>query len=236
MKTIIVEVGGLLSTLSARGVEKQLSKLIGVKKAEVNYVAGSATVVYDEKVVDLKTIKARVHKCGYHCAGEQMPKHVCVPEDPPVAAHAHGTHGERKVGEHKPDAMAREMGHGGGMDMKAMVRDMRNRFWVCLIFSIPIFIYSPMGGLFTPPAPPFGLDLNRWLFFLATIAVIWPSWPFFVAAWRALKNGVLNMAVLVVLSGVPAIYSVSVRPSCSRGFNSLKPSRCCWCSSCSVTG
>jgi len=209
MKTIIVEVGGLLSTLSARGVEKQLSKLIGVKKAEVNYVAGSATVVYDEKVVDLKTIKARVHKCGYHCAGEQMPKHVCVPEDPPVAAHAHGTHGERKVGEHKPDAMAREMGHGGGMDMKAMVRDMRNRFWVCLIFSIPIFIYSPMGGLFTPPAPPFGLDLNRWLFFLATIAVIWPSWPFFVAAWRALKNGVLNMAVLVVLSvGTGYLFSV----------------------------
>lgn len=57
-----------------------------------------------------------------------------------------------------------------------------------------------MGGLFTPPAPPFGLDLNAWLFLLATVAVIWPSWPFFVAAWRALRNGVLNMAVLVVLS------------------------------------
>jgi Cu2+-exporting ATPase len=57
-----------------------------------------------------------------------------------------------------------------------------------------------MGGMFTPPAPPFGLDLNLWLFVLASVAVIWPSWPFFVAAWRALKNGVLNMAVLVVLS------------------------------------
>ena len=57
-----------------------------------------------------------------------------------------------------------------------------------------------MGGLFTPPEPPFGLALNQWLFVLASIAIIWPSWPFFVAAWRALKNGVLNMAVLVVLS------------------------------------
>lgn len=47
MKTGIIEVGGLLSTLSARGVEKQLSKLPGVTKVEVNYVAGSATVVYD---------------------------------------------------------------------------------------------------------------------------------------------------------------------------------------------
>ena len=59
MKTSIVEVGGLLSVLSAQGVEKQLARLPGVKRAEVNYVAGSATVVYDESVIDLKTIKAK---------------------------------------------------------------------------------------------------------------------------------------------------------------------------------
>jgi len=93
--------------------------------------------------------------------------------------------------------------------MQAMVRDMRNRFWVCLIFSLPIFIYSPMGGMFEPPVPPFGLRLDLWLLLLASIAVLWPSWPFFVAAWRALKNGVLNMAVLVVLSvGTGYLFSV----------------------------
>ncbi len=210
MKTSILEVGGLLSVLSARGVEKQLAKLPGVGKVEVNYIAGSATVTYDEAAVDLKTIKARIHECGYHCAGEQLPKHVCEPGDPPgeaavVTMPGHAEHARVAVTEHAghagaKDEMAHEMGHGGGMDMQAMVRDMRNRFWVCLIFTIPIFIYSPMGGLFAPPAPPFGLDLDLWLFLLATIAVIWPSWPFFVAAWRALKNGVLNMAVLVVLS------------------------------------
>ena len=211
MKTVTIEAGDLLSALSARGVEKQLAKLTGVKKAEVNYVAGSATVVYDETAIDLKTLKAKVQECGYHCTGEMLPKHVCVPEDPPaaVAMAPHAEHGEHEVAqvhtehaEHakQKDAMAHEMGHGGGMDMQAMVRDMRNRFWVCLLFSIPIFIYSPMGGMFVPPEPPFGLPLNKWLFILATVAVIWPSWPFFVAAWRALKNGVLNMAVLVVLS------------------------------------
>lgn len=206
MKTSVIEVGGLVSVLSARGVEKQLSKLTGVKNVEVNYVASSATVVYDETITDLKRIKTKVHECGYHCAGERLPSHVCAPEDPPAVAAAPVTHaGHGKPAEHtvpagKADAMAHEMGHGGGMDMQTMVRDMRNRFWVCLIFTIPIFVYSPMGGLFAPPAPPFALDLNRWLFILATIAVIWPSWPFFVAAWRALRNGVLNMAVLVVLS------------------------------------
>jgi Cu2+-exporting ATPase len=103
--------------------------------------------------------------------------------------------------------MAHEMGHDGA-DLSAMVRDMRNRFWMCLIFAVPIFIYSPMG-LFTPPAPPFGVDLNIWLFVLASLAIIYPSWPFFVSAWRALKKGVLGMSALIVLSvGTGYLFSV----------------------------
>ena len=217
MKNTVVEIRGLLSALSARGVEKQLLRLPGIKKADVNYVTSSATVTYDEATVDIDAIDARIHECGYHCSGEWLPRHVCDQEGPQGkvgivsrSAHdGHSFHTDRNdavaPAEHAEhagakDEMAHEMGHGGSMDMQAMVRDMRNRFWVCLIFSLPIFIYSPMGGLFEPPAPPFGLRLDLWLFLLATIAVIWPSWPFFVAAVRELNNGVLNMAVLVVLS------------------------------------
>jgi len=193
-------------------------KLPGVHKAEVNYVAGSATVVYDETVTNIKRIKARVHECGYHCAGERLPKHICVPEDPPaataaIAPAAPAGHAREHAGHAAPagkaEAMAHEMGHGASMDAHSMARDMRNRFWVALAFTIPVFVYSPMGGMFTPPAPPFGLPLNIWLFLLASIAVIYPVWPFVVAAWRALKNGVLNMAVLVVLSvGTGYLFSV----------------------------
>ena len=118
----------------------------------------------------------------------------------PVAANhkGHATHG----GTSSPMSsdMAHEMGHSGNMDLPAMVRDMRNRFWICLIFAVPIFIYSPMGNLFSAPAPPFDLPLNQWLFGLASAAVLYPSWPFFVAAWRALLIGKLNMATLIVLS------------------------------------
>lgn len=45
MKTNVIGVSGMLSALSAHGVEKQLGKLRGVERAEVNYVSGSATVV-----------------------------------------------------------------------------------------------------------------------------------------------------------------------------------------------
>jgi Cu2+-exporting ATPase len=105
--------------------------------------------------------------------------------------------------------MAEEMGHGPGMDMKEMVRDMRNRFWICLVFTVPIFLYAPMGMQFPMPAPPFDLAMNQWLFLLASAAILYPSWPFFVSAWRGFQNGALNMATLVVLSvGTGYLFSV----------------------------
>lgn len=107
-----------------------------------------------------------------------------------------------------PAQMALEMGHSGN-DLAAMVRDMRNRFWICLIFTVPIFVYAPMGGFFEPPTPPFGLALNLWLFVFASAAIVYPSWPFFVSAWRALKAGTLGMAALIVLSvGTGYLFSV----------------------------
>ena len=127
----------------------------------------------------------------------------------PAAEHkgheGHAAHGAQPA---MSADMAHEMGHDGS-DMAAMVRDMRNRFWICLVFTVPIFVYAPMGGMFEPPAPPFGLDINLWLFFFASAAVLYPSWPFFVSAWRALLKGTLGMAALIVLSvGTGYLFSV----------------------------
>jgi P-type Cu2+ transporter len=106
------------------------------------------------------------------------------------------------------DDMAHEMGHSGS-DLGAMVRDMRNRFWICLVFTLPILVYAPMDGMWTAPAPPFGLDVNLWLFFFSSAAIVYPSRPFFVSAWRALKKGTLGMAAFIVLSvGTGYLFSV----------------------------
>ena len=127
----------------------------------------------------------------------------------PAANHAgHAGHAAPGAAPTMAADMAHEMGHNGG-DMGAMVRDMRNRFWICLVFTLPIFVYAPMGGMWPAPAPPFGLDLNLWLFFFASAAVLYPSWPFFVSAWRALMKGTLGMAALIVLSvGTGYLFSV----------------------------
>ena len=139
------------------------------------------------------------------------------PPTPPGAASAAKEHEGHKGHEgHKAPGtssamsadMAHEMGHSG-QDMDAMVRDMRNRFWICLVFTVPIFVYAPMGGMWQAPEPPFGLDLSLWLFFFASAAILYPSWPFFVSAWRALRKGVLGMAALIVLSvGTGYVFSV----------------------------
>ena len=119
---------------------------------------------------------------------------------------------------HKPDAMssdkaemAAEMGHGAGTDIEGMVSDMRNRLIVTLVLTIGIYLYAPMfvklTGLVLPI--PFGLSKDVLMFLLATPAVFYGGWVFYVGAWRALKHGVFNMAVLVSLS-VLAGYSFSV--------------------------
>ncbi len=205
MQAATFEVKGLFEALDHLGVERRIAAISGVQHAHANPASLSVTVHYDGNVTNERALREAIRDCGYHCRGEMVPTHVCkFSEADPHAAHAkHAAQPGAK------DEMAHEMGHGAGMDMAGMVRDMRNRFVVCLAFTIPLFLFAPMGLPISTPRPPFGIDLDVWLFVLASGAVLWPSWPFFVAAWRALKNGVLNMAVLVVLSvGTGYLFSV----------------------------
>lgn len=109
------------------------------------------------------------------------------------------------------EGMAHEMGHGGGMSMEGMVRDMRNRFYVTFLLAIPVFLYSPLfTDVFKIQLPlPLGLSNEILSFLLATPAVLYGGWIFYIGAWRGLQNRVLNMAVLVTLS-VLAGYIFSV--------------------------
>ena len=228
MKTSVIEVHALLSVFGVPGVEKRLREVPGVESATVNFALGSATVRYDETRLDIADIKAFVRQSAYHSvepagvASKGFPETPSrpapespsqpptastpdtqppAPESSPTTPAATGHEGQTAPGPQPamPAVMAHEMGHGA-KDLPAMVRDIRNRFWICLIFTVPIFVYAPMGCFFKPPSPPFGLSLNLWLFFFASAAILYPGWPFFVSAWRALSEGKLSMAVLVVLS------------------------------------
>ncbi len=220
MRTTTVDVTSFQTPLDPLVVEKRLRALPGVRDASANFASASATVVYDEAETDVETLRQAVRDCGFHCRGEVVPRHLCArgedtvaPESPRAPHHHEGgqadrpTKGKADAHDHADDMAA--MGHGPGMDMQAMARDMRNRFLVSLAFTVPIFFLAPMGMEFMRVAPPFGLPLEPVLFVLASGAILYPGWPFFIAAIRALRHGVLNMAVLVLLSvGTGYLFSV----------------------------
>ena len=201
MKTSVFEVRDMLSVWSLDEVEKRIGEVPGVESVTVNSAAGSATARYDETRLDIADIRSAARQRGH-----ESDTFAAAPVAP--AGNGHEGHAAPHAQPAMSADMAHEMGHGDA-DLPAMVRDMRNRFWICLLFSVPIFVYSPMGDLFPAPAPPFGLALNLWLFVLASAAILYPSWPFVVSAWRALRTGTLSMAVLVVLSvGTGYLFSV----------------------------
>ncbi len=107
------------------------------------------------------------------------------------------------------------MGHGGhgGMSMDAMVADMRNRFLVAAIFSVPILLWSPIGRevLGFDAAAPFGLRDDVWSLLLSLPVILYSCWIFFDGAVRALRARTLDMMVLVAVAvGAGWLYSVFV--------------------------
>lgn len=87
--------------------------------------------------------------------------------------------------------------------------DMRRRFWLSSILSLPVLI-SAMGEMI-PVVGQVGSPRARLIFeaLLATPVVLWGGWPFFVRAWQSVLNRSLNMFTLIGL-GVGAAYLYSV--------------------------
>ena len=91
------------------------------------------------------------------------------------------------------------------------LRDMRRRFWVGTVLTLPVLIMA-MGD-FLPGRPLASWASPRtwvWLeMVLATPVVLWGGWPFFVRGWQSVVNRSLNMFTLIGLGvGVAYFYSM----------------------------
>jgi Cu+-exporting ATPase len=89
--------------------------------------------------------------------------------------------------------------------------DMTRRFRSSLALSLPVFLLAMgehlAGRPFDSLLPPVA---QQWIqFALATPAVLWAGWPFFVRGWTSLVNRRLNMFTLIAL-GTGAAYGYSV--------------------------
>ena len=91
----------------------------------------------------------------------------------------------------------------------AELRNMTRRFWVSVVFGLPVFLLAML--------PMVGLPLDQWImpnvsrwaqFILCTPVVLWAGWPFFERGWRSVVTWNLNMFTLIAL-GVGAAYFYS---------------------------
>ncbi|SHN78388.1 Cu2+-exporting ATPase [Geodermatophilus obscurus] len=235
-RTVVLEVAGVHWATEKAVAEKVLGRLPGVLDVEANPVSQTATVIYDPTRTSVSDLSTWVRECGYHCAGQSVPQHVCDPATEPhghgghrpamdagEARHGRAGHGGHEAGHGSHTGMTPQdaMGHGGhhaGMSMDDMARDMRNRFLVAAVLSVPILLWSPIGREvlgFTTQAP-FGLRDDVFSLVLSLPVIFWSAWIFFDGAWRALRARTLDMMVLVAVA-VGAGWSYSLVITLSGG-------------------
>ncbi|MGZ3599051.1 MAG: heavy metal translocating P-type ATPase, partial [Ktedonobacterales bacterium] len=196
-----------------------------IAQVNANYVSQTATITYDEAQLSQRHLEELVQDCGFGC-GEPLAMGAAqsvVPTAPPSPDRAEHVVPEHEAATHAHVEQAMQPGHGGmahsgGMmhDMSepamaaAMEADMRRRFWIALVLTIPIVLYSSLGTsvLHVHLPLPFGTNRN-WLLLVLTTPVVWYcGWIFHSGAWRALRNSTLDMNVLVSL-GVLVSYLFS---------------------------
>jgi P-type Cu2+ transporter len=230
--TAVLEVSGVQWATSKNVAEAVLSRQPGVLSVDANPVAQTATVTYDPKRTSISELRDWVRECGFHCAGQSVPSHVCDPmlepcHDHPVdharqvthdAQDSHSGHHDHAgaTGPASPVSSPHDaMGHGGhgSMSMADMVRDMRNRFLVAVLLAVPVSLYSPMGRdmLRFDAAAPFGMRDDIFALILSLPVIFYSAWIFFDGAWRALRARTLDMMVLVAVAvGAGWLYSLGV--------------------------
>ena len=111
--TTVLEVSGVQWASEASVVKAVLGRRPGVVAVDPNPVAQTATLTFDPNVTSVAELRRWVEECGYHCAGQSVPAHLCDPMAEPGRAPA------------SPATLPsphEAMGHGGhdGMSMAAM--------------------------------------------------------------------------------------------------------------------
>ena len=191
MKTSVIEVGDLLTASSLDDVGKRIGEVPGVESVTVDHAAGSVTVRYDEKRVELAEIKTLVQRSGRVAAA------------PPAASTGEGHEGYAAA-EALPARSGPAPGHSGhGTHDKhaghspAMFRD---RFWLSLALTVPVVIWSAhIQELLGYRAPTFpGSD---WIGpVLSTVIFVYGGVVFLQGAWRELRSRLPGMMTLISLA------------------------------------
>ena len=137
--TVVLHVGRQFRASEKAVVEAALARHRGVVSVEANPVAQTATVRYDPAVTSVAQLRRAVERCGFECAGCNVPGCLCDPLHEPDTPQRQ--HDEAAVARADAPAGHGEGGHAGH-SMDEMAREMRNRFLLALVFTLAILALS----------------------------------------------------------------------------------------------
>ena len=216
--TLSVPIGRVCCGACADLIERRLRQNPHVIRVRVDAAGGMAHVDAHAGMISVQELA----DLAGACCGGRCP--VPLP-DAAVSSHHHAHTARTKLedGADAPEARAAAHAEHAGMahaahDMSdprmaaAMEADMRRRFWISVVLSIPVVAYSglgslALGGRMLPT--PFGIPVDWIMLAFATPVALWTSSVFHIGAVQALKSRVLNMSVLVSL-GILTSYLFSV--------------------------
>jgi P-type Cu2+ transporter len=210
----------------ATAIEEALRAQPHVVDVRLDWKADIVRVGYEPAKIGREDIERVISATGCECtpveARGELPKHRPPPERR-LRHLRHGVDAQPVTMRTKHDRMQYEMPttqaeHDDhmGHDMSdpgmaaAMEHDMRNKFFVALLLTIPTVFYSPLGmSLLGVRLPDFGLGENVIMLLLTTPVVFYSGWIFISGSYHSLRRGMLNMSVLIA-TGVLAAYLFSV--------------------------
>jgi len=205
-------------------LEGNLARVPGIVGVHLDRTRGVAHLEYNPVQISQATLETSLKSAGYFCDCADCPPSSAQPGHPalnkldkadPHAGHAMSSSTPQNSSSHA------EMGHGSSGDNhanhdehaghgEAMVSDMLRRFFVSLLLTLPLILYSPIGAsLGFTAMPPFGLSMALFGLILATPVVFWGGWIFLSSAWRSLLRGEATMMTLIA-TGILVSYSFSL--------------------------
>src|SRR5215207_9952504 len=224
----VFKLGGVHCLGCATAIEEALRAQPSIIDVYLDWKADIVHVGYDPVEIGPEDIECVIAATGCDCApvearGE-LPKHLPPPERR-LQHLGHGVDAQPATMGTKHDRMQYEMpatqvDHDAHADMDhdmsdpgmaaAMERDIRNKFFVALLLTIPTVLYAPLGmSLLGVRLPTFDLGENVIMLLLSTPVVFYSGWIFISGSYHSLRRRALNMSVLIA-TGVLAAYLFSV--------------------------
>jgi len=231
-----IKVSGMSCAMCSLAIENSLKEVEGVNDAQVNLGTEKATVEYDADKVKLSDLENAVKNAGYGVINEKvvikiggMTCAMCVKAIEDGLGRLDGISNvnvnlssEKAYVTYNPKMVTVEdmknaiedigyqyLGIEGeeteDLEEKVRIQDLkgkRNRMIVGFGFSIPLIIIMYLNPSLPIPMP--------YLFLIVSfIPFIYVSYPIFSAAYRALKNRVLNMDVMYSM-GIGVAFGSSI--------------------------